>query len=319
MIIFQNFFDVRAGVPQGSNLGPVLWSIYINDLQKHVENETEKCTVGKFADDVRISTFSTNKDDLKVQMHAALQRAINWSKSNSTILSESKCFLMLFSRGRMEKIMFDLECDGINVKYIDVFKYLGLRIDTKLSFNEQHDYVLRSMLARIRMIGRYKTFFSVKRLKVFTDSLVVSLLNYCLPIWGYQKETKLDQLNNVLVKMSNIVAGKARNVPDLRLDVVGRRNFFSADFVFKHVVNNSQLSDKLRCMFTVKQSERILRDKCSLVIPRVNTAFGQASPSYQMIKMWNSLPIAIRESDSINEFRSNLKAFLLDSGLCFKF
>lgn len=226
---------------------------------------------------------------------------------------------MLFSSGRMKKLSFTLEYEGIVVRHVDNFKYLGVRIDSKLTFNLQYDFVLRNMLARIQKISQYKAYFNVRKLRIFSDSLIVSLLNFCLPIWGFQKETKTDQLNKALVKMSNMVAGKSNAVLERKLDVIGRRSFFTADFLFKHVILKSQLSSKIQCIFTVKQTDRCLRDTNSLIIPRLRTAFGQASPSYQMIKVWNSLPHGMRGGFRVDEFRECVKKYLIDCGYCFKF
>jgi hypothetical protein len=82
----SDFFTCKAGVPAGSNLGPILWSILINDLPSYVQNNVES-TVGLFADDGRITCWSPTEAGLQENMTAALQASAEWSRLNKAILS----------------------------------------------------------------------------------------------------------------------------------------------------------------------------------------------------------------------------------------
>src|SRR5579875_3763273 len=115
-----------------------------------------------------------------------------------------------------------------------------LALKCTFSYDYVNDYVLHNMLARVKRISRYKYYFSYEKLKVFCDSLVLSLANYCTPIWAYQCATKLCKINKVIEKMTNeILLYRSPSVkPDL-LDIVGRRELFGLEFIFKHVFRKS--------------------------------------------------------------------------------
>lgn len=57
------------------------------------------------------------------------------------------------------------------------------------------------MLARIKLISRYKKYFGFKYRKIFCCSLILSLVDYCLPAWGFICNSKIDRLNGVIFKM----------------------------------------------------------------------------------------------------------------------
>ena len=82
---------VRCGVPQGSTLGPLLFLIYINDLN----NALDKCTVQHFADDT--SLLFGNKCPPEISyVKNELQLLTNWLRANKISLNESKTKLLIF-------------------------------------------------------------------------------------------------------------------------------------------------------------------------------------------------------------------------------
>ncbi len=145
-VIFQgsqsDFLTVDKGVPQGSILGPLLFSIFINDLPQTCSN----CLVHLYADDTVI--YTSNSDILQIQN--SLQFDFNlvqkWLHNNRLVLNKKKSCSMVFAMRQRRShpcgfhINFD---DGSPLERVDSFKYLGLWIDLELCFKPHIDFIMK--------------------------------------------------------------------------------------------------------------------------------------------------------------------------------
>ena len=93
---------VLSGVPQGSVLGPILFLIYINDLQCHLKGST----AGSFADDTRLSKQISSCDDVLI-LQEDLNAVVKWATENNMVLHDSN-FEYLAYRTASSKLLEEL-------------------------------------------------------------------------------------------------------------------------------------------------------------------------------------------------------------------
>ena len=93
---------VVSGVPQGSVLGPILFLVYINDLQCHLKGST----AGSFADDTRLSKQISSCDDVLI-VQEDLNTVVKWATENNMVLHDSK-FEYLAYRTASSKLLEEL-------------------------------------------------------------------------------------------------------------------------------------------------------------------------------------------------------------------
>ena len=126
---------IRAGVPQGSILGPLLFLIYVNDLPQNLRS-----TVKLFADDV--SLFSVVKNDVSLSandLNHDLAMISNWSlqwKMSFNPDPSKEANEVLFSGKINANPHPNLFFNGTKVNRVVSQKHLGITLDEKLSFNE---------------------------------------------------------------------------------------------------------------------------------------------------------------------------------------
>ena len=124
---FSNWAKVGSGVPQGSVLGPLLFSVYINDLEENLN-----CKVLKFADDTKIMTSIASTDD-NIRFQKNVDKITAAGDNIEMFYNYKKCKCMHLGRNNPQ---FNYTIDGNWLDCIDCEKDLGLNIDNKFKFSE---------------------------------------------------------------------------------------------------------------------------------------------------------------------------------------
>ena len=147
---------VLSGVPQGSILGTVLFTLYINDLSSCIQFSN----VMMSADDTVFHLSSSSTSEIELKLNLDLANLSQWLHYNKLVLNMKKTEFMMFgTRQRLARQNCDgtdISLNGQSVKHADTFKYLGVVLDDTLSFNDHVDYVrmkvskLLGMFTRIR-------------------------------------------------------------------------------------------------------------------------------------------------------------------------
>ena len=118
---------VSVGVPQGSILGPLLFILHLNDRPSAVV----ECSILMYADDTVV--FFSAPEVSAIQI---LQAIGCWLHLNSLFINLTKTEAMLFGTSQKRGNQFSVTIRGCAIKRITEFKYLGVILDERLSWNE---------------------------------------------------------------------------------------------------------------------------------------------------------------------------------------
>jgi hypothetical protein len=118
---YSELKEIKAGVPQGSVLGPVLHLLYTSDLPK-----LENSIVATFADDTAISAVSSNNEESTGKLPTAVNQIQKWTKKWHIQLNESKSVHINFTNRRFEHIPVTINKQ--KVPYVITAKYLGMTL-----------------------------------------------------------------------------------------------------------------------------------------------------------------------------------------------
>ena len=130
VIIISQTKTVRCVIPQGSTLGPLLFLIYINDLN----NALDKCRVHHFADDNNLLFGSKCPSEISCVMNNELKLLTDWFRANKLSLNESKRKLLIFRpRGKLIITVPNIELNNFIVTPEKTVTYLGIEINENLS------------------------------------------------------------------------------------------------------------------------------------------------------------------------------------------
>ena len=313
-----DYSDVGSGVPQGSVLGPLLFLIYIADIDRGLSHVTASC----FADDTRLLMRRKN-DSEKINMQADIDSVYQWAEQNRMCFNESKFVHLKYKHPKVVE-MTD-SCyhagDGNIITTEMSTKDLGVQVcnstNFQLQINEvstkghrQCGWILRTFITR--QPGPMITLFK---------GLVLPLVEYCCQLWS---PTSLAQIRKIEAVQRNFTS-RISNIGDLnywqRLDRLGlyslerRRERYIVIYIFKilsGVVPN--MTNEGYQISTYNNARRGLLCR----IPPISTgamakfkSMKERSFAVRGPMLFNSIPADIRNLElSVDSFKAKLDKFL---------
>lgn len=277
----SEYKPITSGVPQGSHLGPTLFSIYLNDISSCFQ-------FSKFllyADDNKIfAKISSISDCLRLQED--LNRLDVYCRINKLFLNYNKCQKITFTWKRYP-INFQYHLNNRAVESTDCVKDLGVLMDSKLRFHRHIDYVvkgaLRSLGFVIRISRNFSNFICIKSLYM---AFVNSVLGYCSVVWSPMYTIYQDRLESIQRRFVRYLAHKF-HLPycdyDRRcvifdfLSLQKRRVMFDLIFLFK-LVNGALNSPALLSELNFNIPQRLTRSNTIFRLNASNTNLHQNSP-----------------------------------------
>ena len=150
---------VEYGVPQGSTLGPLLYILYVNDCFDVMSNNSSKIVM--YADDTALLSTSTTYADLIEKLQVQMNMYYEWCLSNSLRINVNKTKMMtLFSKYNLELkhriLPDDIVCDGKTVKLVDNYMYLGVDLDSNLSFDPFFKNTIQKVNYKLYLFGKIR-------------------------------------------------------------------------------------------------------------------------------------------------------------------
>lgn len=180
-----------CGVPQGSNLGPLLFILFFNDVCNSIVSHFDL-----FADDLKVYRTIKSPSDIDI-----LQRDINsisnWCFLNGMQYNKEKIYTVTYTRKLTPYIHDYILGDRIIIKK-DIHTDLGVIFDSKLLFNSHVDNIVSKARRTSAVVGWVaKGFFLPLSHITLYNSLVRSKLEYCSEVWGNLGITTTDKIDVV--------------------------------------------------------------------------------------------------------------------------
>ena len=320
--VLSSPMDLKFGVPQGSCAGPVIFLSYLSSLYDTINNFD--INVGGFADDNQLYlSFKPTSDGIAeteavnvlIQCVSAVR---SWMLQHKLKINDDKTeFLIIGGRQQLCKVKnSNIIVGNSSISSTSSARNLGVIFDENMSMKNHISSVCKKGFYQLYRLKQIRNYFDKGAIERLVHSFITSHIDYGNSLlFGLPNSSilKLQRLQNAaarLILRRNSYASVTDMFKELHwLPVNFRIKFKVALLVFKCVndVGPSYLSDIL----VKKPLTRTLRssaDGLLLLVPRVKTeSFGKRSFQYAAPSVWNSLPLSVRNSQSIDIFKKTLK------------
>lgn len=295
---FSGRRTISIGVPQGSLLSPLLYTIYSNDLL----TQTHSVKTVAFADDLVQISRSRDLEKLKMNTQQTLHNTMKWLHKNGLILNLKKTKYIIFNKGSIPndtKITgHSHNCPSANsnhqicgcpeIERVSEFKYLGLIIDEKLKFKSHIHHVCQKAQAGLAILYRLKKLASVKLKRSLYFALIQSHVEYMLAIYGGSLKTNLEPIKRLQKKAIRLVRGApwfAHTKPIFeKLGILKLEHLYAKNVLFTNYAKTNQLQRPTHDHHTRYRQQGFLSPQ---VIKKTKYT---ADPILNYHKIFNQLP-----------------------------
>ena len=318
-------FNLSCGIPQGSCLSSLLFTIYSSSLIDVVQNHSP--SVHCYADDTQLYVSFSPEDELgQLDVIAAIERCVqvirNWMWDNRLLLNEDKTeFLLIGTKQQLAKVKIDhVKVGNVNVVPHSPVKNLGVWFDSNLSMAEHITKTSSAAFYHLYNIRRIRKYLSRVCTETLIYAFISSRLDYCnsllYGIPGYQLQ-KLQRVQNAAARLVFQESKFCHITPLLKslhwLPVKYRIDFKILLTAFKaiHDLAPTYISELISVRdigrYNLRSNTSLILNysKCKSLVTLGDRSFHVAAP-----KLWNDLPSYIRNILSLDSFKRAVKTYL---------
>ena len=319
----SNECEMKTGVPQGSILGPILFLIYTIEL--HYVLESLGISYHCYADDTQIYFSFETINEAEHKLGEIFHAVDKWMSSRRLKLNSDKteCILISTNSG----IRRNLDVDSIMLGTTSVglsksVRNLGFILDNKLTLSDQINNVKRKVIVNLINISRVAKFIDEGTRMKLMHGLVLSVIDFCNALYYDLPNYVLNGLQMLINSAARIVVGlprfsRERITPiciKLHILPIKARIKYKICLLTHKVIKYGEplyLNDLIDLKVPSSVNLRSNNDRLKLAEYRVpGPCFTNRCFKYNAPTLYNSLPLTIRQLDTIETFKKKLKTLI---------
>ena len=295
---YSEWAEVTSGVPQGSVLGPVLFLIYINDIDVNINSH-----ILKFADDTKIFRISSTTNDTN-ELQQDLKTLLKWSEDWQMLFNADKCKSIHYGFNNKNH---SYHMNGQVLEQVNQEKDLGVIITNSLKNSTNCATAAKKANRVLGIINRTLTYKDKRIILQLYKSLVRPHLEYAVQAWNPYLQKDIAILEKVQRRATRMIP-EIKHLPyeqrlkKLRLTTLEQRRL-RGDLIETFRIMNGYEDIEPTKFFTRAEYNRTRGNDLKLFTPHARLELRKQFYSVRVINHWNNLPNKAVNAESINVFK----------------
>jgi len=319
---FTKWVKIECGVPQGSVLAPLLFSLFIQDIAEIIGG---RCKFHLYADDLQLYIhFSCKPEEIAkcvALVNEILADVVHWSLKQGLKLNPTKSQVIIIGSERAyKKLDFSqvpkVVLDNLELDYCDKVKNLGLVFDKHLNWNGQISQITQKFYGVLKTLEKFRD-VTPEAIRIrLVKSLIMPHFDYCDVAFCNINSAQISKLqvlqNNAIRYIYDVKRGQRLSVLYKKaqiLNITDRRNLSLLCQTHKILYQNcpEYLKDFATTMHDVNLVTRTRAHKMTLLAPFVSVEVPENCFKVACYRLWNALRPNLCLNENVNAFKSALK------------
>lgn len=296
--VCSEWSNVTSGIPQGSVLGPIMFTIFINDLPISLNS-----SVKIFADDTKIYNSIENRDVLQDD----LDKLISWSNTWLLPFNVDKCSVVHYGNSN-DRFVYTMDDKALAAEAI--IKDLGIVFQEDLKFGKHINLIVASANSKLGIIRHTFHDISKENFVILFKAFVRPILEYCCTTWAPYSIMHHKEIEKVQKRATKLI----QNMYNLSYcDRLKRLNLTTLYYrrlrmdmlqVYRIINGIDKINKDTYFSFNNRPSRN---NSLKLIKPRAQTSIQQHSFSHRIVNLWNELPDEVVLAESVNSFKNHIE------------
>ena len=307
---------IYNGVPQGSILGPLLFSVFINDLPLHISCPDVTCSL--FADDGTLDVSASDVSTITHSLQQGLDDFAKWCRDNRMVANPCKTKCMLLTTRQKHQLnppSLNLHLDSEPIEQVREHRVLGVTVDDRLCWQAHIDRICKTVSRNLYLLSKLRHFTDEETKLLFYNAHIQPHLDYCSIVWDGASQANLKQLNSLHRRSAKlIIDARMNNIStDDKLELLNmlplQKRFIFNKLVLVYKITKSKAPAYLSSLLNrSKTPYGTLRN--DFVVPKPRIDMYKTSVAYSGACLWNSVPKIITSAPSLSSFKARLHKYL---------
>ena len=296
---------INAGVPQGSVLGPLLFLIFINDIVDIVHSK-----IKLFADDTSLYLTVDNPQLSADILNGDLSSIDSWSSDWMVTFNALKTDAMLVSRKRNQVFHPPLSFQNHQLDNVEQHKHLGIILRSDLRWKDHIDLIIVRASKQLNIMKSLQYLLDRETLEVIYKSFIRPLMEYGSVVWDGCTQGDSQRLESVQLAAARVISGAMLTTPNDKLyeetglQTLAKRREINKLIQMYKITHNLAPEYLREIIFSNQnQTRRNTRQAENLPHFRARTDLFDNTFFPCTTRLWNQLPLNIRNCNSLNEFK----------------
>ena len=334
--ISSTFLCLLFGVPQGSLLGPILFILYVKQLQMIAAKYG--LNIKLYADDSQLYiSFHPKRPcqfhDITERVNKCLAEIKDWMVRNFMKLNEDKTELLVMGKSLvLERCNMEVKLQFGDVTITPTeckdgkWTSLGVKLDSCLNMERQINSVRQKCYWTLNNLGRISLYLDEKTKILMVKQLVISKLDYCNALYMNLTQTRVKKLGSILNSCIRFIY----SIKDRRVDLIPyynkahilkiKQRIYFKVCLLSYKVMNGLAPDYLKDLVEIDNHHqgntrgRPAGDNLRMKLPKLcKDKASERRFSVYAPEAWNLLPFCIRSITNVEQFKKQLKTHIFNS------